>query len=301
MKKIKYLLLLCLATILVTGCVKYNATMTINKDKSMDFTIVYAFDKSLMGESGSLKEEQFDDLKNDGYKVEKYSEGNYEGFKITKKINSIDEVSTDKDVEFNLSDMMEDNENNKYMFKVVKDGDKDTYYAKFKFDSSSNGTSTDDEEDEDLPDEEDISITTTGEDDLEVTGSDDSDIDMSAFTNSMDLKFEVNLPNAPISSNATTKENGDKKLTWKLNYGGTQSIEFAFNIDPSESSNILLYVGIAVAVLVLLLVIFLLTRKKGKKEIVGNENQVEIKNDVKESIEEIPSLNEKAEAVRKSE
>ena len=39
MKKIKYLLMLCIFTIISTGCVKYNANMEIKKDKSMDFTI----------------------------------------------------------------------------------------------------------------------------------------------------------------------------------------------------------------------------------------------------------------------
>ena len=38
MKKIKYLLLLCTISFLFTGCVKFNATMDIKKDKSMDFS-----------------------------------------------------------------------------------------------------------------------------------------------------------------------------------------------------------------------------------------------------------------------
>lgn len=312
MKKIKNILLLCLVTILATGCVKYNATMTINKDKSMDFTVIYAFDKSLMGESGSLKEEQFDGLKNDGYTVEKYSEGNYEGFKLIKKIKNIDDLSTDKDVEFNLSGMMSDRENDKYMFKLVKDGEKNTYYAKFKFDSNDSGMNTGDDLDEDLPDE-DVSLTVeedgsdglivaTNEDDNKITESDDSDFDMSALANSMDLKFEVNLPSAAISSNATTKENGDKKLIWKLNYSGSQTIEFAFDIDPNASdSNILLYIGVGVGILVVLLIVFLLTKKKGPKEIVPvNENKVEIKNE-DENISKKPMLNKKAEVLEDKE
>ena len=36
------LLLIALMLILSSGCVKYNVTMDIKKDKSMDFNIIYA-------------------------------------------------------------------------------------------------------------------------------------------------------------------------------------------------------------------------------------------------------------------
>lgn len=313
MKKIKRFLLLCLVSIVATGCVKYNGILTINKDKSMEFSIIYAFDKSLMsGESSSLKEEQFDNLKKEGYTVEKYSDEKFEGFKLIKKFNNIDEVSTDKDVEFNLSGMMNNTESDKYMFKLVKDGDKSTYYAKFKFDSNdSNSTTTEEDTEatsETLPDEdeslkttgEDV-VTTTGEDDDSTDGSNDSGLDFSALTSSMDLKFEVNLPNAAISTNATTKENDNKKLTWNLNYGAAQAIEFAFNIDAKGDSNILLYVGIGAGVLVLLLIILFLTKKKGPKEIVPvNDNKVEIKNE-EDHISAEPVVKEHAEVMEDKE
>ncbi len=344
MKKLKYVLLLCLFAIVTTGCVKFKASMDIKKDKSMDFSIIYAFDKSLMGDSSSLKEEDFEDLKKEGYTVEKYSEGSYEGFKIIKKINNIDEVSTDKDVEFNLSGMMEENEDNKYMFKVVKDGDKSTYYAKFKFESNTNGLSGNDdykveeneeisfEDDQNLPDEttsttavagsaiedeQDSSdseeeITTIGSSDdssnEEVTtidGSDDgSDFDLSALANSMDLTFDVSLPSSAISSNSTIKENDNKKLSWKLNYSGTQTIEFAFVIDANakDDSNMLLYIGIGAGVLLLLVLVFLFTRKKGNKRTVPvNENQVNISNDANENVVAGPELKEETQVVNNEE
>ena len=278
MKKLKYLLVICLFAIITTGCVKFNATMDIKKDKSMDFTIVYAFDKSVMGEMATLKEEDFDDLKKDGYTVEKYTEGNYEGFKIIKKINNIDEVSTDKDVEFNLSGMMEETEDNKYMFKVVKDGSKSTYYAKFKFDSNDSGLNDEDDNDntneggQALPDvmegEELEAPDENGTDfaDEEMTTTDGSDIDLSGMMGSMDLSFNVNLPSKAISSNATTKENGDKKLSWKLNYSGSQTIEFAFEIDANaKDSNMLLYIGIGAGALILIIAVVAIVLSSKKK------------------------------------
>ena len=41
------LLLIALMLLLSSGCVKYNVTMDIKKDKSMDFNMIAAFDKSL--------------------------------------------------------------------------------------------------------------------------------------------------------------------------------------------------------------------------------------------------------------
>lgn len=286
MKKLKYFLAVCLIAIISTGCVKYNATMDIKNDKSMDFVIVYALDKSVMGDMGSLKEEDFSELKKEGYTLEKYSEGNFEGFKITKTIKNIDDISTDKDVEFDLSGMMENDENNKYMFKVVKNGDKNTYYAKFKFDSNDSSLNDDDNTNEGgqaLPDEEDNSLTITddGSDDSLIAPNDDngvdtSNIDMSKLMDSMDLSFNVNLPSSAISSNATSKSDNDKKLSWKLNYNGAQTIEFAFEIDPNakSDSNMLLYIGIGAGVLVLIIAvvaIILSSKKKNKVNVPVNE------------------------------
>ena len=295
MKRFKKLLAVLLIAAMATGCVKYNATMDIKKDKSMDFTIIYALDKSLMGEMSTLKEEDFDELKKEGYTVEKYSEGNFEGFKMIKKIKNIDEISTDKDVEFNLSGMMEENEDNKYMFKVVKNGDKNTYYAKFKFDSNDSGLKDDNDDDEytneggqALPDEiddgssldaakeestDDAVVPSTGSD---ATTSSLDDMDLSGMMGSMDLSFNVNLPSSAISSNATSKENNDKKLTWKLNYTGSQTIEFAFEIDPNASdSNMILYIGIGAGVLVLAGVVFaLFSASKKKKEVAAPVQEI---------------------------
>lgn len=288
MKKLKYFLAVCLVAIISTGCVKFNANIDIKKDKSMDFSIIYAFDKSLMGENSSLKEEDFDELKKDGYSIEKYKEGNFEGFKITKKIKNIDEVSTDKDVEFNLSKMME--ENDKYMFKVVKNGDKSTYYAKFKFDSNDGGLNDDNtnESGQALPDENDETLTTTETDDATGENNDvtsNNSLDLSSLTSSMDLSVNVTLPNSAISSNATTKENNDKKLSWKLNASGSQTIEFAFELGANEGSNMLLYIGIGAGVLLLIaiVVIVMLSSKKKKTAVVSPVEEVPVK---KEEIKE---------------
>ena len=294
MKKIKYLILVSLFAIITTGCVKFNANMNIKKDKSMDFSIIYAFDKTLLGEERSLKEEEFDEVKRQGFSVEKYQEGSYEGFKITKKINNIDEVSTTDDVNYNLSGMMEASEENKYIFKVVKGEEKNTYTAKFRFDANDSGMNNDKNDDEDnefLDDEDEFDFT-----------SDDDEMDLSGLLGNLDLKFSVDLPYGAISTNATTKENDNKKLSWKLNATKEELIEFTFELKNNESDcNLILYIGIGVALILIILIIILLTRKNGKKDVVINDTQIEIKNDTNENVISTPTLNEKVNVTESSE
>lgn len=280
MKKVKYLLLLVLFAIITTGCVKFNATMDIKKDKSMDFSIIYAFDKTILGEGNGVKEEDLAKAKKEGYEVTKYSEGNYEGFKLVKKIANIDEISSEEDVIFDLSGIDEASEENKYMFKVVKGTDKNTYVAKFKF-TADTSDFMEEEPDNTVeneianPDEyegmdgtmvvpdEDISITSNG-----------NDIDMSALMQSMDLTFTVNLPNSALSSNATTKEEDNKKLTWKLNGEGEQSIEFSFELSNKSNSDMMLYLAVGAAVVVFLILLGVVIMKKKKNntpEVVKEE------------------------------
>ena len=193
MKKIRNVLLLLVATLALTGCVKFNANMEIKKDKSMDFSIIYAIDTSAMGgESNTSGEtftnEQKEELKKQGFTVEDYTEGKMKGIKI------IDEVSTDKDAEYSLSGMLDGKEHkDEYMFKVEKGFLKNTYTAKYKFDmNDSSMDMTEDETNFDFenPDvneknaEDNNLLTTTGEDnDLLTTGEDGSnDLDLSGLS-----------------------------------------------------------------------------------------------------------------------
>ena len=302
MKKLKYLLFVCVFAIITTGCVKFNANMDIKANKSMEFSILYAFDKSMMGEDNLLKEEDMEEVKKQGFTVEKYSEGNYEGFKVSKKIANIDEVSSEEDVIYDLSGMMEEKEGNKYIFKVVKGADKNTYIAKLKFDSNDSNMSTgmDDNETEEFDDTEEfdeietpdltedyneLELPDEEDDELSIT-SDGNDMDLSALMSNLDLTFSVNLPYSAVSSNATTKENDNKKLVWKLNADGEQLIEFTFELPHNAgSNNMLLYIGIGVAALVVVaVVILLLTKKKNNTPTVGAIN-----NEPTNEVKEIPS------------
>ena len=266
MKKLKYLFLVCLLGILSTGCVKFNANMDIKKDKSMDFTIVYAVDKSFFGDQSSLKEEDFSELKKEGYSVTKYKDGNMEGFTFSRKIKNIDEVSSESDVKFDLSGMTKSTAEDRYLFKVVKGTDKNTYYAKFSFDPNESGLSITDDEDLDEDDEGEIDLAdevdTDGANDILGTTS-ENEIDLSSLTTNIDLSFNVTLPTPALSNNATKAEDNNKKLTWSLSSSSVDSIEFAFELSNSASSNnMMLYIGAGVAVLILIIVVIMLASKK---------------------------------------
>lgn len=282
MKKVKYLLLLVLFAVVTTGCVKFNANMDIKKDKSMEFSVIYAFDKSLMGQDNALKEEDMAEPKKCGFEVTKYSEGNYEGFKLIKKITNIDEVSSETDVTFDLSGMMDEGVCNGKMFKVVKGSDKNTYTAKFKFDANSGMTEGEDDDEEVLENEVETTldeeeneeeVPVGDEDNFDLT-SEGSNMDLSGLMNNLDLSFSVNLPYGAISSNATTKENDNKKLTWKLGTSA-QDIEFTFELKNNDSdNNMMLYIAVGAGVLVfIILLVFIIskTRKnKAEPQVVNN-------------------------------
>ena len=299
MKKIKNLLLLCTLTFLLTGCVKFNANMDIKKDKSMDFTIIYALDSSVFGEESIMTAEERTEIENKGFTVSDYEEGNMKGVTLSRHVNNIDEVSSTTDADYNLSGLLDSESNNQYIFKIKKGLLKNTYTAKFNFNASDSNLSNtekellDDEENEE--DEEDgeltendtegtakekettkkEEVTTTEETDNEETtdgeeGSDDettldSDMDLSDMMSGMstvDLKFSVTLPNAAISSNAPTKENNGKNLSWNLSSETAESIDFVFELYNMP----IIYAGIAVIVLLIGVAVFLVINNKKTKQ-----------------------------------
>ena len=269
MKKIK-LLMLIMGLCFLTGCVKFNANMDIKSNKSMDFSIIYALDKSFFKDENALKESSFDEIKKQGFTVSKYQKDNLEGFTLTKKFSNIDEISTDEDIEFDISGMMNGTSDSKYWFKVVKGDKKNTYYAKFKFDANDSGLNTN-EMNDDLAD---TSLPSDGEED-----TDDNNLDFSNLMSNLDLSFNVTLPTAALSNNATKAENDNKNLSWTLFSNGEQTIEFAFELN--NENNFLLYVGIGIFVVIVIIIVLLIVfkSKNGHGEIINdNNNEIKIEN-----------------------
>lgn len=279
MKKIKYLLLVSILTLL-TGCVKFNATMDIKKDKSMDFSIIYAFDTSLFGSQDLLKNSDKKELESQGFIVEDYNQNNMKGFTIKKSISNIDDVSSTSDTNYDISGLLNNSTDNNYFFKVKKGILKNTYTAKFKFDANESDLNTD----------ESIDTSSGVTDDSDSINMDD--LDLSSMTSNLDLSFNVKLPYSSISSNATTKNNDGKELTWNLSSNQEEMIEFEFEL--YNMTNIYIGAGI-ILVLLIIIIISILNKKKNKpiKEQVNNnvEQEPVVNNYPNESIQEVPNIN----------
>lgn len=269
MKKFRNLLLMGIFLFLITGCVKYNVTMDIKKDKSMDFSIIYAMDKSMLGDEELLKDDNLKSVKEKGFTVSEYSEDNMKGFTLSKKIKNIDEVSSDKDASYSLSGVVSDEDSkDEYLFKVKKGLLKNTYTAEFKFDSSDSSTTTSSSDDDDddffTSDDDDWSF---GDDSLTTEDDDDDDYDYSSLASSMDLKFKVTLPYAAKSSNATSTNNDGKELSWDLSsVKSTDSIKFEFEL--YNMTTIYALIGGAILLVVIIIVLIIcLAKKKNKKDV----------------------------------
>lgn len=264
MKLKKLMMSLCLMVsmmFVLTGCVKFNADMDIKADKSMDFSIIYAIDSSMMGDNELIDAEGKKLLEEQGFKLEDYKDDKMKGFKITKNFKNIDEVSGDGDTEYSLSGVISKDNKDAKIFKVSKGFFKNTYKAKFKFstgDSSLSGNTT----------TEDNSNATTS-DDNSFDATSDNNVDLSNYYSNLDLKFNLTLPTDARNHNASKNEN-NRKLSWDLASKGTSYVEFEF--DLINMTNIYICVGVGILVLAIIGAVIYLVVNKNKK---GNNETVE--------------------------
>ena len=263
-KKILYILSLFIFMFSMTGCVKYNATMEIDKDKSMNFSIIYAFDTSVFGDQNVMESDDIQKLTNQGFNVSEYSDGTMRGYTISRHFSNIDSVSSESDIIYSLSGIL-DEESSK-IFKVEKGIFKNTYIANFKFDTSDsnmNGSIDDDsiyDEDDVINFDDDIFNNESFEitDDFDLFGDDNTDF--SDSLSKMDLSFNVKLPNSVKSTNATTVLDGGKSLSWVLTSDGASSINFEFELINYFS--IFLLCGCVLGLILLIIVLIVIVGKK---------------------------------------
>ena len=283
------ILAIALILLVSTGCVKYNTTMEIKSNKSMTLTTIYAVESSILESQGMtelMTDDQKKQLTDKGYKVEEYSEGTMVGYKLSISVPSIDFVSAEGNVEYDLSAVLQDDSTETpKIFGVEKGLLKNKYVARLTFAASdvtgdmgdiTGGDADVDVSDDDLTPAGDEATNPSdevaqreGEDDTltdnDQTSPSDGDFNLDDLTNlltNLDLSFTVKLPTAPISNNATKTENDGKTLIWTLTSSDLNSIEFEFELYNY------LYMGImggAVLLLIVLIIIIISKKKKGKK------------------------------------
>lgn len=248
MKKIISILII---TFFITGCVKFNASMKINKNKSMDYELILAFDKSLIDQTNAnINENSIKTAENNGFKVSEYNNDSMSGYKFIKHFNNIDSVSTTE----NIVGSLDVDSNEKYIFTVKKGFLKNTYKANL----TSNNTDLNGLDPSSLNQINDLNNNSTT-DSLDI-----NNIDYSSMSN-MDVKFEVTLPYKAVSSNATYVN--DKTLTWDLLTLKDKSIEFEFEL--YNYKNIII---VAVVLFIILILIVVILNKTGKHKNNNNDN-----------------------------
>lgn len=284
----------------LTGCVKFNANMEIKKDKSMNFSIIYALDSSLFGEQELLKESDKKDLKDKGFQVEDYSDNEMKGFKISRAIQNIDGVSSSKDTSYRLSGIL-DEDSDQSIFRIKKGIFKNTYIAKFDFDASDSELNTandssneDNSSDTTIEDEDDFDSSLFDDEDsddsLDSDNSLDNDfnMDFSSMTKNMDLSFNVVLPYSARSNNATSTTNDNKNLKWSLSSDQVDKIEFTFEL--YNMGNI--YLGIFLFIVIVIGGgVFFISRKRRKNKRKEKEVTQKMKETSMEVIENCDNTN----------
>lgn len=276
MKKLRNVVVLLVVTLLLTGCVKYNVNMEIRKDKSMNFEMIYAMNSSLLQGKDVFDEKELKEIKDKGFKVEKYDKDNMKGFTISREIKNIDYISSSDAKEYSLSAITE--KGDQKIFKVKKGLFKNKYTANLKFDSSdskmSNGNSNSQFREED--DDDDLLIDSK-DDDLDLD-TDDSDLDLdtdnydySGMMSGMDMSINVKLPYKALSNNATEVTNDGKDLKWNLTTSGAQSIDFEFELYNMTTIYICIALGVVLLVGVIVLIVVLVSKGKKKQPVVATE------------------------------
>lgn len=307
MKKIKEMISLIVILFTLTGCVKMEVNMEIRKDKSMTLGIIQAANESLInqGTADLLDEEEKKEFQDAGYKIEDYKEKEMIGYKITKEIKNIDEVSTEEEITSDLG--LNELKDNNYIFTIKKGLFKNTYKATLKNsdteqindtlnnDLQDNSNPDDILEDDSLTDEEitiDNDITIENEDEtLDITEEDNSnnsleDLDYSALMSGIEVSMKVKLPYKALSNNATTIENDGTTLTWDLMNFKEEEIKFEFEMYNTKNIIIISSIGL----IIILLIIFLIIKKTKKKNNTNNNNNLETNSNITQQQNTNPNL-----------
>lgn len=136
MKKIISLTLVMVMLLFVlTGCVKVDYEVQLNKNGSADVAFIYAFEKEALEQMGAKPEDATKEMESqsekNGFKLESFTDDKYVGFKASKHIDKAEDVSLQ---EAFGEGYVKDSENNK--IKVEKNGSKTVYSQNAEIDLS---------------------------------------------------------------------------------------------------------------------------------------------------------------------
>ena len=249
-KKFKLLLLILMVLIIPTGCMKIEAGVTINKDGSMDYSLITALEKEYADNdtTNKIDEDTIKDFKKKNINVDNYEDDKYKGYIYSVHYDNIDQLSSMADETSCTIDITEKEIDNVYCFKKETNLFTTKYIAKF------NANFADTQKDE-------------------ATSQLDNDTAEKLLKN-MDLKFKVKLPVKPGKNNATTVDGNT--MIWDLTdskLADEKYLSFEF-----ETPNKLVIVLAAIACLIvvaLVIAIIIATINKNKNKPVEEKEEVE--------------------------
>ena len=230
-KVIKKFIMLCMIVFLTTGCLKYNVSMEVKSNKNVNLELIYALGMDASDYEEAQKEKEETECGEDEY----CSEDDGMSMEIDKE-DYKELLKYGYKVEFDFTKFLNQDDGYKdvpVMF--YKDGD--NYIADFMFNFASEEEGTD-------------------------TESLISEEEMQELIDSMDMKYTITLPQEPKSHNATEVSKDGKTLTWKLQYGKKNEVNFEFELGTNPMWYFIIIGGIVVAVLLIGGVVVSMTNSK---------------------------------------
>lgn len=214
--------------LVLTGCIKADYHLKVNGDGSLDVDFKVLLDRTmlrLLGDNDPLADLR-DNAEKQGYQVENYTEGEFEGLRLRKHVDHPDQLKL-TGLDDRLFKLPED-------FKIKRE--------KRFWTETVSVDETLDLRDVDLP--------------FGATA-------LKLFGNRADLTFTLSLPLRPDSHNATDVSENGKTLSWKIQLGEQNRLQL--KLTAPHIKNILI-VGAVVLLLLIALVVYLVYRWRAMRK-----------------------------------
>ena len=225
MKRFRAVLVTLISMICLTGCMRFNTTVTVKSNGKLDVSMLYAMmDMSDYGyDADSMTESQMQDYKDQGWDVEEYNQDGFKGYILSKKDITANE----------LGSSMEDTQSE------LSGGANSVKFSKQGLKYTLDWQVFDREQGEQLSAYKNYFTMSGGY-----------------------MKITVNLPVKPSASNATYVSEDGKTLEWDLlNLGPEQIIHLEFML---ISIWLIIGLCIAACIIILIIVVIVLASRKRK-------------------------------------
>ncbi len=230
MRRIKTIIVLLASVILLTGCVRFEAGMNIDKRGKTDISLLYAY----MEVEETDISETMSEFENDGWEIKEYSQNGYTGF-----------IAKQEDVDIKELMYTINNAGSEFESESESESDLDDLYL-----SKKGNTYT-------------ISWLTIPPSDMAELSSYLNYVQQYGGY----LQFNLTLPYGAISSNATSVSSDGKTLTWDLIKQPQVEVEFRLY---NPLFLVFIISAIIVTLIAIIVVVVIISLKKKKRVAISN-------------------------------